>query len=149
MSTPANCLPCATAMAATFDAPLLERVAGELLAEDAKLKAASVVLGPTCNTPRHPLGGRTFEGFSEDPHLAGMLAAAYARGLQTHGVGACMKHFVCNEKEQDRFGYDAIVGPRALREVYLMPFMLAEKHAQPWAYMTRCVEGLNADWHDA
>ena len=149
MSTPAKCLPSATAMAATFDTALIGKMAKDLLAQEVKLKAASILLGPTCNTARNPLGGRSFESYSEDPHLSGMISAAYCKGLQAGGIGACIKHFAGNDKENDRFAYDSIMTPRALREIYLMPFMLAEKHAQPWAYMTRCVEGLNADWHDA
>ena len=136
MSTPAKCLPSATAMAATFDTALIERVSRELLAEEVKLKAASVLLGPTCNIQRNPLGGRSFESYSEDPHLSGMVAAAYCKGLQEGGIGACIKHFVGNDKENDRFGYDSTMTERALREIYLMPFMLAEKYAKPWAFMT-------------
>ena len=139
MSTPAKCLPSATAMAATFDTALIERMARELLAEEVKLKAASVLLGPTCNIQRNPLGGRSFESFSEDPHLSGMVAAAYCKGLQAGGIGACIKHFFGNDKENDRFAYDSVISPRAMREIYAMPFMLAEKYAQPWAYMTAWV----------
>ncbi|KAH9857422.1 beta-glucosidase [Lenzites betulinus] len=136
MSTPAKCLPSATGMAATFDTALMQRVGLELLAEEAKLMAASVLLGPTCNTQRNPLGGRSFESFSEDPHLAGMMAASYVKGLQAGGIGACIKHFLGNDKENDRFGYDSVMSERALREIYAMPFMLAEKYAKPWCYMT-------------
>ncbi|KAI0697103.1 beta-glucosidase [Cerioporus squamosus] len=136
MSTPAKCLPSATAMAATFDTALIERVSRELLAAEVKLKAASVLLGPTCNIQRNPLGGRSFESYSEDPHLSGMVAAAYCKGLQEGSIGACIKHFVGNDKENDRFGYDSTMTERALREIYLMPFMLAQKYAKPWAFMT-------------
>ena len=136
MSTPAKCLPSSTAMGATFDTALMEKVGRELLAEEVKLKAASVLLGPTCNIQRNPLGGRSFESFSEDPFLSGMVAAAYCKGIQEGGIGACIKHFAGNDKENDRFAYDSIMTPRALREIYLMPFMLAEKYAKPWAYMT-------------
>ncbi|KAI0833346.1 beta-glucosidase [Trametes gibbosa] len=136
MSTPAKCLPSATGMAATFDTALMERIGLELLAEEAKLMAASVLLGPTCNTQRNPLGGRSFESFSEDPHLAGMMAASYIKGLQAGGIAACIKHFLGNDKENDRFGYDSVMSERALREIYAMPFMLAEKYAKPWCYMT-------------
>ncbi|EJF57992.1 beta-glucosidase [Dichomitus squalens LYAD-421 SS1] len=136
MSTPAKCLPSATAMAATFDTALIETMAKDLLAQEVKLKAASILLGPTCNTARSPLGGRSFESYSEDPHLSGMVAAAYVKGLQEGGIGACIKHFVANDKENDRFAYDSVLTERALREIYLMPFMLAEKYAHPWAYMT-------------
>ncbi|KAM5541949.1 hypothetical protein V8D89_004259 [Ganoderma adspersum] len=136
MSTPAKCLPSATAMAATFDTALIETMAKDLLAEEVKLKAASILLGPTCNTQRNPLGGRSFESYSEDPHLSGMVAAAYVKGLQAGGIGACIKHCAANDKENDRFGYDSVLTERALREIYLMPFMLAQKYAQPWAFMT-------------
>ena len=139
MSTPAKCLPCSTAMGATFDTALMERIGHELLAAEVKLKAASVLLGPTCNIQRNPLGGRSFESFSEDPFLSGMVCAAYCKGLQAGGIGACIKHFTGNDKENDRFAYNSIISPRALREIYLMPFMLAEKYAQPWAYMTAYV----------
>ena len=91
MSTPAKCLPSATAMAATFDTALIGRMAKDLLAQEVKLKAASILLGPTCNTARNPLGGRSFESYSEDPHLSGMIAAAYVKGLQEGGIGACIK----------------------------------------------------------
>ena len=98
MSTPAKCLPCSTAMGATFDTALMERIGHELLAAEVKLKAASVLLGPTCNIQSNPLGGRSFESFSEDPHLSGTLAAAYVNGLQKNGVAATIKHFVCNDQ---------------------------------------------------
>ncbi|KIM80042.1 glycoside hydrolase family 3 protein [Piloderma croceum F 1598] len=136
MGTPAKCLPSATALGATFDPELIESIATKLLAPEARLRAASVVLGPTCNIQRNPLGGRSFESFSEDPYLSGMLAAAYVKGLQSGGIGAAIKHFVCNDKENDRFGYDSILSERALREIYLLPFMLAQKYAKPWAIMT-------------
>ncbi|OCH85372.1 beta-glucosidase [Obba rivulosa] len=136
MGTPAKCLPSATAFAATFDPALVRAVGERLIAPEAKLKAASVLLGPTCNTQRSPLGGRSFESFSEDPHLAGVVTAAYVRGVQDGGVGACVKHFVANDKENDRMAYDSVLSERALREIYLMPFMLAEKYAKPWSYMT-------------
>ncbi|EMD34223.1 glycoside hydrolase family 3 protein [Gelatoporia subvermispora B] len=136
MGTPAKCLPSATAFAATFDPALVHDVGLHLIAQEAKLKAASVLLGPTCNTQRSPLGGRSFESFSEDPHLSGMVTAAYVKGVQAGGIGACVKHFATNDKENDRMAYDSILSERALREIYLMPFMLAEKYSKPWSYMT-------------
>ncbi|GJE88185.1 glycoside hydrolase family 3 protein [Phanerochaete sordida] len=136
MSTPAKCLPSSTAVGATFDTELVEEIARKLLAEEAKLKAASILLAPTCNIQRNPLGGRAFESFSEDPHLSGMVAAAYVRGVQAGGVATAIKHFVGNDKENDRMAYDSVMSERALREIYLMPFMLAEKFARPWSYMT-------------
>lgn len=136
MSTPAKCLPSATALGATWDTKLIEEVGLKLLAKEAKLRAASVILAPTCNIQRSPLGGRSFESFAEDPYLSGMLAASYVNGVQSGGIGATIKHFVGNDKEDDRHAYDSIMSDRALREIYLMPFMLAKKFANPWAIMT-------------
>lgn len=136
MSTPAKCLPSATAMGATFDPLLIEEVGLKLLAEEAKLKAASIILGPTCNIQRSPLGGRSFESFSEDPYLSGMITASYVKGVQAGGIGTAVKHFVCNDKENDRMGSNSVLSERALREIYLMPFMLAQKYAKPWSFMT-------------
>ncbi|KAF9043921.1 glycoside hydrolase family 3 protein [Panaeolus papilionaceus] len=143
MSTPAKCLPCSTALGATFDTELVKEIGLKLIAEEAKLRAASLVLAPTCNIQRasgrdviNPLGGRSFESFSEDPFLSGIIAAAYVNGVQSGGIGTTIKHYVGNDKENDRMGYDSVLSARALREIYLMPFMLAQKYAQPWAYMT-------------
>ncbi|KAL0958191.1 hypothetical protein HGRIS_000354 [Hohenbuehelia grisea] len=136
MGTPAKCLPSSTALGATWDTALVEQVGRKLLAEEAKLRGASVILAPTCNIQRSPLGGRSFESFAEDPFLSGLISAAYVKGVQAGGIGATIKHFVGNDKEDDRMAYDSIISPRALREVYLMPFMLAQKYAQPWCYMT-------------
>ncbi|KAI6107980.1 glycoside hydrolase family 3 protein [Pisolithus sp. B1] len=146
MSTPAKCLPSATALGATWDPELIEQVGLELLSNEAKLKAASVILAPTCNIQRNPLGGRAFESFSEDPTLSGLLAAAYIKGLQKGGIGTAIKHFVCNDMENDRMGYDSVLSERALREIYLMPFMLAQKYAKPWCFMTAYnrVNGIHA-----
>ncbi|KAG6885755.1 hypothetical protein C0993_010267 [Termitomyces sp. T159_Od127] len=128
MSTPAKCLPSATALGATWDTKLVEEIGSKLLAPEAKSKAASVILAPTCNIQRNPLGGRSFESFSEDPLLSGLIASAYVRGTQNGGIGVAIKHFVGNDKENDRMAYDSVISPRALREIYLMPFMLAENY---------------------
>ncbi|TFL04035.1 glycoside hydrolase family 3 protein [Pterulicium gracile] len=133
--TPAQCIPCATSMASTFDTELINRV-GKFLASEAKVKSSVILLAPTCNIQRNPLGGRAFESFSEDPHLSGTLAAAYVNGLQDAGVSATIKHFTANDQEDERTASNSVMSDRALREIYLMPFMLAQKHAQPWAYMT-------------
>ncbi|KZS87466.1 glycoside hydrolase family 3 protein [Sistotremastrum niveocremeum HHB9708] len=135
MGTPAKVIPCATALGSTWDTELIGSAAAKLLAEEAKLRGASIILGPTVNIQRSPLGGRSFESFSEDPYLSGQIASAYIANVQSHGIGTCIKHFVGNDMENDRFAYDAIISPRALREIYLMPFMIAERNAQPWAYM--------------
>ncbi|KAF5369139.1 hypothetical protein D9757_011062 [Collybiopsis confluens] len=130
MGTPAKCLPSATALGATWNPKLIEVIGLKLLAGEAKLRGASVALAPTCNIQR------SFESFSEDPYLSGMIAASYVKGVQAGGIATTIKHFVGNDKETDRMGSDSILSDRALREVYLMPFMLAQKYAQPWAYMT-------------
>ncbi|KAG8926382.1 hypothetical protein FRC02_008945 [Tulasnella sp. 418] len=134
--TPANCIPCSSALGATWDPEIVHEIALDLLAPETKMRAASVILAPTCNIQRSPLGGRSFESFAEDPHLSGMIASAYVNGVQHGGISACIKHFVCNDQEHERMGVDSIVSDRALREVYLYPFMLAQKNAQPWCYMT-------------
>ncbi|KIM49903.1 glycoside hydrolase family 3 protein [Hebeloma cylindrosporum] len=136
MGTPAKCLPSSTALGATWDTKLVREVGLKLLAQEAKSRAASLILAPTCNIQRNPLGGRSFESFSEDPFLSGIIAAAYVNGVQSGGIGTTIKHFVANDKEDDRLAYDSILSPRALREIYLMPFMLAQKYAQPWAVMS-------------
>ncbi|CAA7270155.1 unnamed protein product [Cyclocybe aegerita] len=135
VSTPAQCFPCATALASTFDPELVTR-AGGFLAQEAKIKSSVMLLAPTCNIQRTPLGGRAFESFSEDPHLSGTLAAAYVNGLQAQGVAATIKHFVGNDQEVERTAADSVMSDRALREIYLYPFMLAQRLAQPAAYMT-------------
>ncbi|EIN08123.1 hypothetical protein PUNSTDRAFT_154781 [Punctularia strigosozonata HHB-11173 SS5] len=135
VSTPAQCLPCATSFGATFDQDLIRDV-GAFLAAEAKIKSSVILLAPTCNIQRSPLGGRAFESFSEDPYLSGMMAAAYVNGLQSDGVAATIKHFVANDQEHERTAADSVVSERALREIYLYPFMLAQIHAKPWAFMT-------------
>ncbi|KAF9021687.1 glycoside hydrolase family 3 protein [Hymenopellis radicata] len=135
VATPAQCLPCGTSMAATFDQEMVRKV-GVFLAEEAKIKSSVVLLAPTCNIQRSPLGGRAFESFSEDPHLSGMMASAYVQGLQSEGVSATIKHFVGNDQEHERTAAESVMSDRALREIYLYPFMLAQKNAKPWAYMT-------------
>ncbi|KAH8829706.1 glycoside hydrolase family 3 protein [Flagelloscypha sp. PMI_526] len=134
-STPAICIPCATALASTFDVDLI-RETGVLLGKETKAKAAVVLLAPTCNIQRSPLGGRAFESFSEDPHLSGIMCAAYINGLQSEGVSATIKHYVGNDQEHERTAAESVVSTRALREIYLYPFMLAQKLASPWAFMT-------------
>ncbi|KAF5386631.1 hypothetical protein D9615_001768 [Tricholomella constricta] len=138
VSTPAQCLPCATSLASTFDVELVQQV-GIFLGKEAKIKSSVVLLAPTCNIQRTPLGGRSFESFSEDPHLSGILSAAYVNGLQSEGVSATMKHFVANDQEHERTAAESVISPRALREIYLYPFMLAQRDAKPGAYMTSFV----------
>jgi beta-glucosidase len=95
---------------------------------------------------RSPLGGRGFESFSEDPFLAGAMSAATVQGIQSRGVAATMKHFVCNDQEHERQAVDSIVSERAMREIYLMPFQIAQRDSKPWCYMTAYnrINGLHA-----
>jgi beta-glucosidase len=114
-------IPSTTALAATWDRALVERI-GRLLATEALNKGVDLVLAPTVNLHRTPFGGRHFECWSEDPLLTGELAAALVEGIQSEGVGACAKHFVANETETDRMSYDVVIDERTLRELYLAPF---------------------------
>ncbi|GAA6009003.1 hypothetical protein JCM10207_004061 [Rhodosporidiobolus poonsookiae] len=132
---PASCFPCGTGLAASWDYDMMLKV-GNALGEECRAKKAHVLLGPTVNIQRSPLGGRGFESYSEDPHLSGLIAAAYVTGLQKNGVAACIKHFVTNDQEFERFSMDSVVSQRALREIYLEPFRLAVKHADPKSFMT-------------
>jgi beta-glucosidase len=132
---PAACLPCGTGLGATWNIPLLVQ-AGALPGEEAITKGAHVLLGPTVNIPRSPLGGRAFESFSEDPVLAGCCAAAVVRGVQQKNVVASIKHFVANDQEHERMAVDSLVTQRALREVYLLPFQIAVRDSKPGVFMT-------------
>ena len=108
---------------------------GRMLAEEAMAQDIHVVLGPTINLHRSLLGGRLFEAYSEDPLLTGKLAAAYVRGLQDSGVGACLKHLVANESETDRNTMNSVVDEATLRELYLLPFEIAIEESNPWSLM--------------
>ncbi|GLB05369.1 hypothetical protein AtubIFM57258_000649 [Aspergillus tubingensis] len=132
---PAAFLPSGVSLGATWDRDLLFEIA-QLLADECKSKSASVLLAPTICIHRHILGGRNFESFSEDPFLTGKLAISYVQGLQSCGVGATPKHFVANDQETKRFKYNAKVPTRALREVYLLPFQMVVREADPWCMMT-------------
>jgi beta-glucosidase len=132
---PTACFPNTAALAATWNRDLLEGM-GKAVAGQAKYKAAQVVLGPTINIHRDPRGGRNFESFSEDPVLTGHLAAALVNGIQSQGMGTCLKHFVCNECETFRKKYSANVGDRALREIYMAPFQWVLRETRPTAVMT-------------
>jgi beta-glucosidase len=127
--------PCGAALAATWNVDLALRV-GAALAEEARSKSAHVLLGPTVNMHRTPLAGRNFEAYSEDPCLAARIAVAYVRGVQSRGVGACVKHFACNDSEFERMTISSEVPERALREIYLRPFEAAVREAGAWAVMS-------------
>lgn len=132
---PSIALPSPTALGATWD-PELARRAGVLLAQEARRKGVHVLLAPTVNLHRSPLGGRHFEAYSEDPYLTGLIGAGYVSGVQSGGVGTTVKHFVANDAETDRFTVDNLVSERALRELYLRPFELIVENARPWGIMT-------------
>jgi beta-glucosidase len=132
---PAVCTPCGTALAATWDPDLVERV-GAMLGDEALTKASRVLLAPTVNIHRSPLAGRNFECLSEDPLLAGKIAAAYVRGVQSHGVVATVKHFAGNEAEFQRTTINSLIDERSLREIYLLPFELAVREGGALGIMT-------------
>ncbi len=132
---PSVALPSPTALAAAWD-PELARRAGVLLAQEARRKGVHVLLAPTVNLHRSPLGGRHFEAYSEDPYLTGTIGAGYVSGVQSGGVGTTVKHFVANDAETERFTVDNRIGERALRELYLAPFEIIVAHARPWGVMT-------------
>ncbi len=128
------CFPVGTAMASTWNTELIGRV-GVALGEETKAKNAHILLGPTVNIHRSPLAGRNFECYSEDPHLTSGIAIAFINGVQSQNVGACIKHYVCNDSEFERMSISSEVGERALREIYLSPFRVAVKEAEPWTVM--------------
>ncbi|WP_148288698.1 beta-glucosidase [Ilumatobacter nonamiensis] len=133
--TPGVAVPAGIALGASWDPDLLADIGG-LLGTEAVRKRAHVLLGPTVNLHRTPVGGRTFECYSEDPELSGALAAAYVGAVQKHGVAVTVKHFVCNDTEIDRMTVDVDVDERALRELYLRPFERAVKEGGAWGIMS-------------
>lgn len=134
-SVPATCFPTASAIANSWDTALGEEI-GAALGEEAAAQEVSVLLGPGLNMKRNPLCGRSFEYFSEDPYLAGKLAAGYIRGIQSKGVAACPKHFAVNSQETRRMASDSIVDERTLREIYLTGFEIAVKEGNPRSIMS-------------
>ncbi|MDY2694713.1 glycoside hydrolase family 3 C-terminal domain-containing protein [Gemmiger sp.] len=134
-SVPATCFPTASAVANSWDAELGEEI-GAALGEEAAAQEVSVLLGPGLNMKRNPLCGRSFEYFSEDPYLAGKLAAGYIRGIQSKGVAACPKHFAVNSQETRRMASDSLVDERTLREIYLTGFEIAVKEGHPRSIMS-------------
>lgn len=134
-SVPATCFPTSSATACSWDEKLGEAV-GEALGEEAAAQEVAVLLGPGLNIQRSPLCGRDFEYFSEDPILAGRMAAAYVRGIQKNGVSACPKHFAVNSQELRRMASDSVLDERTLRELYLTGFEIVVKEAKPKTIMT-------------
>lgn len=145
-SIKAVCFPPAALNACSFDRSLMEAM-GETIGREAQANDVSVVLGPAVNIKRSPLCGRNFEYYSEDPLLAGMMAAAMTLGVQkVPGCGTTIKHFACNNQEDNRMGSDSILSERALREIYLKGFEIAVKDAQPMSIMTsyNLINGVHA-----
>jgi len=134
-SLPATCFPTAAAMANSWD-PELGEALGTYLGKEAAANDVNVLLGPGLNIKRSPLCGRNFEYFSEDPYLAGKMAAAYIRGIQSTGVAACPKHFAANSQELRRMSTDSVVDERTLREIYLTNFEIAVKEGTPKTIMS-------------
>lgn len=134
-SVPATCFPTSSATACSWD-PALGEAVGEALGEEAAAQEVSVLLGPGLNIQRSPLCGRDFEYFSEDPILAGKMAAAYVRGIQKNGISACPKHFAVNSQELRRMASDSVLDERTLRELYLTGFEIVVKEAKPKTIMT-------------
>ena len=145
-SEKAICFPAGCATASSFDRDLIRRQ-GELLGQECQAMDVSTILGPAMNIKRSPLCGRNFEYYSEDPLLAGMMAASMTLGVQkVPGCGTTIKHYACNNQEDNRMGSDSILSERTLREIYLKGFEIAIKDAQPMSIMTsyNLINGVHA-----
>ena len=129
------CFPCGIALGSIWDLDLVETI-GIAIGREAKSKDADVLLGPTINLHRHPLGGRHFECYSEDPILTGRLAVSFVRGVQSQRVVACLKHFVGNDTEFERHSVSSNISPRPLREMYLLPFEMGVKQGGALSVMS-------------
>ena len=137
-------VPCGTSLAATWDPALVEEI-GHLLGREARAKGARVLLAPTVNLHRTPIGGRNFECMSEDPYLTARTAVAYVRGLQAEGVASCIKHFIGNDTEFERNTIDSRIDEKTLRELYMVPFEAAVKEAGVLSVMTS-YNRINGPW---
>ena len=134
-STKATCFPTAVTVASSWNLELGEQI-GHALGQESIHQKVHVLLGPGMNIKRNPLCGRNFEYFSEDPYLAGKMAASYIKGIQSEGVSGCIKHFACNSQELRRVTVDSVLDERALREIYLTNFEIAIKESNPWTIMS-------------
>ena len=133
--TATACIPAGAVLGATWDPELVERLGG-VLGDEARAKGCRVLLAPTINLHRNPLGGRNFECYSEDPILSGLVAAGFVRGVQSRGVATTPKHFVANDSEFERNTIDSQVDERTLRELYLVPFEYAVAEGGTWGLMS-------------
>lgn len=131
---PTTAFPTGVSMASTWNPALIEKAAAAM-AEETRAMGCEVLLGPCVNIVRHPLAGRNFEAFSEDPYLAGRIGTAWVKGLQSQGVAASLKHFACNNQEFERDRGNSVVDERTLREIYLAQFEMVVKEAKPWTVM--------------
>ena len=148
-SVPATCFPTASALSCSWDADLIREV-GVALGEESQAIDVQILLGPGINMKRSPLGGRNFEYFSEDPVLAGRLAAAYIEGVQSQGVGTSLKHYAVNNQEFERMATSSNVDERTLHEIYLPAFEIAVREGKPWTVMSsyNLVNGVYASEHE-
>jgi beta-glucosidase len=148
-SVPATCFPTASALACSWDADLVREV-GVALGEESQAIDVQILLGPGVNMKRSPLGGRNFEYFSEDPVLAGRLAATYIEGVQSQGVGTSLKHYAVNNQEFERMATSSNVDERTLHEIYLPAFEIAVREGKPWTVMSsyNLVNGVYASEHE-
>lgn len=144
----ASLLPCGTAFASTWNLDLMKQV-GEELGKELTELGSDIILAPGMNIHRNPLGGRNFEYYSEDPYLTGKMASSYVKGVQTHHLSACPKHFACNNQETNRNYNDSRMSERALREIYLKGFEICVKESKPHAIMTSYnkINGIWAHYH--
>ena len=133
-SLPATCFPTASSLASTWDVTLIKDL-GQALGEECLELGVNVLLGPGANMKRTPVCGRNFEYFSEDPYLAGQMAANFIQGVQSQGVGTSLKHYAANNQEYQRMSINAVVDERTLREIYLPAFETAVKQGKPWTVM--------------
>ncbi len=134
LKLPATCFPTGSALGATWNTELVNRV-GAAIGNETKARGCAIILGPCVNIHRSPLGGRNFESYSEDPYLAARMAVAYVNGVQSRNVGVSVKHYALNNQEFERFTISSEADERTIREIYLPAFAAAVKEGRPWTVM--------------